>query len=33
MHKTFWSKNLEKIDYWGDLGVAERIILKWMLNE
>lgn len=29
---TFWSEDFKRLDHSEDLGVDERIILKWILN-
>jgi hypothetical protein len=29
----FWWGNLRERDYWGDSGVGERIILRWILRK
>jgi hypothetical protein len=33
MHTQFWSKYLKEQDHLGDLGVDERIILRWVLHK
>jgi hypothetical protein len=32
VHKGFWLGNLREKDHLGDLGVDERILLKWIFK-
>ena len=33
VHRGFWWEDLREGDHLGDLGVDERIILKWILKK
>jgi hypothetical protein len=33
VYAGFWWENLREKDYWGDLGVDGRIILKWIFRK
>jgi hypothetical protein len=33
MYTEFWLENLKGRDYFGNLGINARIILKWILNK
>jgi hypothetical protein len=33
IYRIFWLENLKGRYYWEDLGVADKIILEWMLRK